>query len=73
MALSAAGDPGGQRRRLQSGAVARGKVMEVEGTTAVVNVGMPAVVELAAEPLDLEPGRMIEFAVAETPKGFFVI
>jgi hypothetical protein len=73
MALSAAGDSGGQRRRLQSGAVARGKVMEVEGTTAVVNVGMPAVVELAAEPLDLEPGRMIEFAVAETPKGFFVI
>jgi hypothetical protein len=73
VALSGAGEAGGQRRRLQSGAVARGRVMEVEGTTTLIDAGMPLVVELTEESPGLEPGRLVEFTVAEMPKGFFVI
>jgi hypothetical protein len=72
--LSASGEAAGQqRRRLQAGAVARGQVVEVEGTTAVVNVGLPVVVEASGAGAELQPGRSIKFTVEEIPKGFFVI
>ncbi len=62
------------RRRLEPGTRVAGTVLEVEEDVALLDVGWPVVLQIAeGSGLAPVPGGQLEFAVAETPKGFLVV
>ncbi len=67
---------GGRARRwLEPNSRVAGTMLQQEGDTALVDVGLPVVVQLPEEggTPGLTPGQGVELTIAETPKGFLVI
>ena len=72
-ALAVESRPGNQRRRLQPGSMVQGTLVDKDETTAMVDAGMPIVVELPESAGAFQASQAIRFTVAEIPKGFFVV
>lgn len=71
--MAVSSPPGKQRSYLEAGTPARGTIEEIEGTTILLNLGLPAIVEVSETPAGIQSGQIVQFTVEEAPKGFFVV
>jgi len=74
-AVTPAAARGRPQRWLEPGSQVAGTVIQVEGDTALMDIGIPVLVRLPeGEGGQLfQPDHWVEFTVSETPKGFLVV
>ena len=59
--------------RLEPGSRVTGRIVRSEGDVALVDLGLPVVVQLPEGAKAPDAGQPFEFSLAEAPKGFIVV